>query len=34
MSEDESGEWDLSTHVHRETHALDIAKTWLIAAKS
>ena len=31
MTEDEAGEWDLSTHVHRETHALDIAKKWLLA---
>jgi deoxycytidylate deaminase len=29
LVEDESGEWDLSTHIYREVHALEIAQTWL-----
>jgi Deoxycytidylate deaminase len=29
LIEDERGEWDLSTHIVREVHALEIAKNWL-----
>jgi deoxycytidylate deaminase len=34
LIEDETGEWDLSTHIPREAHALDLARDWLASEPS